>query len=202
MSESLAPKFISLSSHMIPILSENIDTDQITPARFLKVTDRSNMAEALFAEWRKDPGFILNHNDSKGSQILLVGDNFGCGSSREHAAWALVAYGIRAIVSTSFADIFASNSLKNGVLPIKVDQFVHRKLVDFYQDDRFCELSIDLESRQIELPDGDRIEFPIDNFSRTCLLRGIDQLGYMLGFSDDIDRYERLRPRPYQVESV
>ena len=190
------PQFTSLTSRIIPLPVENIDTDQIIPARFLKATDKNGMGEALFADWRYNPdgspkpGFALNDPKYQGAQILLAGDNFGCGSSREHAPWALTGYGFRAVISTSFADIFRNNALKNGLLPVIVDGRVHRSLFEMVEKDPSIEITIDLQAQTVALPDGRTASFPIDSFSKTCLLKGVDQLGYIMTFEDEIAAFE------------
>jgi 3-isopropylmalate/(R)-2-methylmalate dehydratase small subunit len=177
--------------------ANNVDTDQIIPARFLKTTDKAGLGANLFADWRyrQDgspvPDFVLNQPESQGAQILLAGDNFGCGSSREHAPWALIGFGFRAVISTAFADIFYNNALKNSLLPVTVQPEAYRRLVDLLAEAPQAELSIDLAQQQVILPDGDTIDFPIDGFARTCLLNGIDELGYLLGLEDKILAYEK-----------
>jgi 3-isopropylmalate/(R)-2-methylmalate dehydratase small subunit len=189
-------QFTSLTSKIVPLANENVDTDQVIPARFLKVTDKVGLGDNLFADWRympdgsPKPGFILNQPEMKGRQILLAGDNFGCGSSREHAPWALAGYGFRAVISTSFADIFRNNSLKNGLLPIKVDKDTHAQLFSLVEEDPDMELLIDLATQTLTLPDGRRVQFPIDGFSRSCLLNGVDEIGYVLNMEDRIADYE------------
>jgi 3-isopropylmalate/(R)-2-methylmalate dehydratase small subunit len=188
--------FTTLTSRFIPLPQRNIDTDQIIPARYLKVTDKVGLAEGLFYDWRyqpdgtPDPDFALNRPEYQGASVLLAGDNFGCGSSREHAPWALTGWGIRAVISTSFADIFRNNALKNGLLPVIVDAETHRMLFDWAARDPEAEVTIDLHARRLTLPDGAAAEFPIDPFARKCLLEGIDQLGYLLSFADQIAAYE------------
>ena len=178
------------------MLVNDIDTDQIIPARFLKVTDKLGLGANLFSDWRYDPDgspkpdFVLNRPQHQGAAILLAGSNFGCGSSREHAAWALVGNGIRAVISTSFADIFKNNSLKNGILPIVVSAADHLVLSALVRDQSTVELTIDLQSQTIRLPGGTTIQFPIDGFSKTCLLEGTDELGYLLRFEEKIAEYE------------
>ncbi|MEW5828091.1 MAG: 3-isopropylmalate dehydratase small subunit [Chloroflexota bacterium] len=190
------PQFTSLTSRLVPLPVENVDTDQIIPARYLKATDKSGMGQALFADWRyapdgsPKPGFALNDPKYRGAQILLAGDNFGCGSSREHAPWALTGFGFRAVVSTSFADIFRNNALKNGLLPVIVDAETHRSLFDLAAEAPQAEITIDLESQTITLPGGQTFTFPIDPFSKTCLLKGVDQLGYILEFEEEIAAFE------------
>ncbi|GAB4532995.1 MAG: 3-isopropylmalate dehydratase small subunit [Anaerolineales bacterium] len=188
--------FTTLTSRLVPLLVENVDTDQIIPARYLKATDKNGMGEALFADWRyrpdgtPNPDFVLNDPQYRGAQILLAGDNFGCGSSREHAPWALTGYGFRAVISTSFADIFRNNALKNGLLPVIVDSATHRALFALVADAPEAEVTIDLAEQALRLPDGTAVSFPIDPFARECLLKGVDQLGYILSFEAEIAAYE------------
>jgi 3-isopropylmalate/(R)-2-methylmalate dehydratase small subunit len=190
-------KFTTLTSRMVPLPVENVDTDQIIPARFLKAIDKHGMGDTLFADWRYDPDgsprpdFVLNDPRYRGAQILLAGNNFGCGSSREHAPWALTGFGFRAVISTSFADIFRSNALKNGLLPIIVDAETHRALIALVEDALETEIRVDLESQSVALPGGQEAHFPIDPFSKTCLLEGVDQLGYILGFEEEIMAFEQ-----------
>lgn len=184
-------QFTKLTARVVALPAENVDTDQIIPARFLKVTDKEGLADGLFADWRQDPAFVLNQPDAKGAQILLAGHNFGSGSSREHAPWALYAWGFRAIVSTSFADIFCNNALKNGLLPVAVDQDVSDALFAQRAADAELELTIDLETQTLALPQGRAVTFPIDGFAKHCLLQGIDQLDYLLGFASEVEAYER-----------
>lgn len=191
------PKFTTLTSHVVVLPNNDVDTDQIIPARFLKATDKLGMGNNLFADWRYNPDgspkpdFVLNKPESQGAQILLAGDNFGCGSSREHAPWALTGFGFRAVISTSFADIFRNNSLKNGLLPIIVDEQTHRDLFDLLEEVPNTELAVDLASQTLTLPTGKTVSFPIDGFSKTCLLKGTDELGYLQGFENQIAAYER-----------
>jgi 3-isopropylmalate/(R)-2-methylmalate dehydratase small subunit len=193
--------FRIFTSRIVPLHAENVDTDQIVPARYLKVTDKAGLAEALFRDWRfeedgsfKDPPFVLDEPGMAGRAILLVGDNFGAGSSREHAPWALTAWGIRAIFSTGFADIFRSNSLKNGLLPIVVSAEIHRRLWDLIEHDPDAELTIDLAEGGVLLPDGSTIDFEIDPFAKRMLLAGTDELGYLLLKEDDIAAWEAKHP--------
>jgi len=192
--------FTVLTSRLVPLPNENVDTDQIVPARFLKATNKAGLGKALFADWRFDadghprPDFVLNRPEFRGAQILLAGDNFGCGSSREHAPWALLAYGFRALVSTSFADIFRNNALKNGLLPIAVDPETHRQLFSLVSEDPQAEVRVDLESQTLQLPDGRQVTFPLDSFSRRCLLQGTDELGYLLDLEPAIARFEQDHP--------
>jgi len=192
--------FKTLTSRLVPLPIENIDTDQIIPARFLKTIDRTGLGKNLFADWRYDangdpkPDFVLNRPDAQGAKILLAGDNFGCGSSREHAPWALVGFGFKAIISSSFADIFRNNALKNGLLPIAVDQATHQMLFEMVTEDPTCEVTVDLASQTLTLPDGQAVTFPIDSFSKKCLLQGVDELGYLLQRASQIAAYEARVP--------
>ena len=188
------------TSRVVLLPIENIDTDQIIPARFLKVTDKAGLGEALFSDWRYDaegnpkPDFVLNRPSSAGAQVLFAGDNFGCGSSREHAPWALVGFGFRAVISTFFADIFKSNALKNGLLPIVVEPEVHRKLLAQLEADPAAEVDVDLASQTLTLPGGEKVSFPVDPFAKHCLLNGVDQLGFLMGEEDAIVAYETSHP--------
>jgi 3-isopropylmalate/(R)-2-methylmalate dehydratase small subunit len=191
------PQFTRLTSRLVALPADNIDTDQIIPARYLKVTDKAGLGEGLFSDWRYHPDgtprpeFVLNRPENHGAQILLAGDNFGCGSSREHAPWALVGYGFRAVISTSFADIFRNNALKNGLLPICVEAATHASLLQAVDHTPTLELTVDLAAQTLSLPGGGAVIFPVDPFAKTCLLNGIDELGYILGFYDQIATFER-----------
>ena len=191
-------QFKSLTSRVMPLPVNDIDTDQIIPAQFLKVTDKNGLAEALFFHWRYNDDkslnadFILNRPESGGCQILLAGDNFGCGSSREHAPWALTSYGFRAVISTCFADIFRSNALKNGLIPIIVDNETHKMLFDLVEEVPNAEFTVDLESQTLSFPNGS-VTFPIDPFNKICLLNGTDELGYIMGFEKEIAAFETSR---------
>jgi 3-isopropylmalate/(R)-2-methylmalate dehydratase small subunit len=184
-----------LSSRTVVLPMVDIDTDQIIPARFLTTTSKDGLGRHLFSYWRfNDDGsdnteFALNRPQAAGCQILVAGNNFGCGSSREHAPWALLDYGIRAVVSTAIADIFRSNSLKNGLLPIVVDDETHGWLIE----NPGVEVSIDVAASTLTLPDGRIVNYPIDTFARYCLLEGVDQLGFLLQHDDDIARFEGAR---------
>jgi len=193
------PKFTTLCSPLIPLVRNDIDTDQIIPARFLKVTDKVGLGIHLFADWRYNadgspkPEFVLNQPRYHGRQILLAGDNFGCGSSREHAPWALVGWGIKAVIALSFADIFKTNALKNGLLPIIPEPAIHAKLVELSSTNPDASISVDLEKQLVALPDGITSSFPVDSFSKTCLLNDLDELGYLLRFLPQIETYEKQR---------
>jgi len=188
--------FTTLTARVAPLPINDVDTDQIIPARFLKATDKNGMGANLFADWRYNADgspktdFVLNQSQYQGAQILLAGDNFGCGSSREHAPWALLGYGFRAVISTSFADIFRNNSLKNGLLPIIVDKDTHTELLDWADEAPRAELTVDLASQTLTLPGGRAVSFPMEGFSKTCLLKGTDELGYLLNFEKQISDYE------------
>jgi 3-isopropylmalate/(R)-2-methylmalate dehydratase small subunit len=190
-------QFTTLTSRIVPLPVNDIDTDQIIPARFLKVTDKAGLGASLFSDWRYNADgspkadFILNRPEVQGAQILLAGDNFGCGSSREHAPWALTGFGFRAVISTSFADIFRNNALKNGLLPIIVDAEVHHSLFDLTEEAPAATLTVDLATQSLTLPDGRKVTFPIDGFSKSFLLNGVDELGYILGFDKQIVAYEK-----------
>ena len=187
-------------SRTVVLPSTNIDTDQIIPARFLTTTTREGLGASLFADWRyaKDgtprADFALNQPAATGCRVLVAGRNFGCGSSREHAPWALLDFGFRAVISTELADIFRSNSLKNGLLPIVVDEDTHEWLLAHPG----VEVEIDLPAAQLRLPDGRAVQFPIEAFSRYCLMHGIDELGYLLNQSPAINHYEELRRKAAQ----
>ncbi|RLB41074.1 MAG: 3-isopropylmalate dehydratase small subunit [Deltaproteobacteria bacterium] len=192
-------QFTTLTSHAVPLPAENVDTDQIIPARFLKVTDKNGLGDSLFCDWRYledgsgNPEFVLNEAASQGAQILIAGNNFGSGSSREHAPWALVGWGFRAIISTGFADIFKSNSLKNGLLPVEVSSDVYKALLEAVQLDRSTKITIDLPTQSVTGLDRLEATFPIDAFSKHCLLEGLDQLAYLLSFDGQITNYEQER---------
>ena len=192
--------FTVLTGRLVAIAKDHIDTDQIIPARFLKTISKAGLGQNLFADWRYDDAgrpiadFPLNRPENQGARILLAGDNFGCGSSREHAPWALTDFGFRAIISTSFADIFRNNALKNGLLPLIVDDATHEQLLSLVAEDPDTEITIDLDSQSLLLPDGRRVPFPIDAFSKVCLLEGLDQLGYLLKQTPAIAAFEAAHP--------
>ncbi|MCX6634973.1 MAG: 3-isopropylmalate dehydratase small subunit, partial [Acidobacteria bacterium] len=189
-------KFTSFSSRVIWMQIDNVDTDQIIPARFLKTISKEGFGDQLFYDWRYDAqgqpraDFVLNHPLAKGVQILLAGDNFGCGSSREHAPWALTQFGFRAVISTSFADIFKQNALKNSLLPIVVSPDVHELLRQMVAENPFLKLRVDLAAQRLMLPSGQGIKFPVDPFAKHCLLEGIDELEYVLEQEAAIAAYE------------
>jgi 3-isopropylmalate/(R)-2-methylmalate dehydratase small subunit len=184
-----------IESKTVVIRNEDIDTDQIIPARFLTTTTKVGLGANLFADWRYGPDgtpktdFVLNTDAADGASVLVAGRNFGCGSSREHAPWALVDFGIQAVVSTEIADIFRSNSLKNGLIPIIVDSETHGWLLD----NPGASVTVDIETRDLTLPDGRKVPFPIDGFSRYCLMNGLDQLGFLLENDAAIEAYEAAR---------
>jgi 3-isopropylmalate/(R)-2-methylmalate dehydratase small subunit len=196
----MAPRFTTLRSRAVVLPTNDIDTDQIIPARFLKTTDKAGLGASLFADWRYGPDgapraeFPLNAARAKGCEILLAGDNFGCGSSREHAPWALTGFGFRAVISTRFADIFRNNALKNGLLPVAVDAATHAAILSQLAKEPEAELSVDLASQTLTLPEGRTAPFPVDAFSKACLLNGVDELGYILRFEDRIAAHERNAP--------
>jgi len=181
-----------IRSRTVVMARTNIDTDQIMPARFLTTTTREGLGKHLFADWRYDgagrpiPDFVLNRPEAAGCQVLVAGRNIGCGSSREHAPWGLYDYGFRAVISTEIADIFKNNSLKNGLLPVIVDEAVHEWLLAHPG----VEVTIDLESSTLTLPDGRRVAFPVEAFARVCLLNGVDETGYLLSQQAAISAYE------------
>jgi 3-isopropylmalate/(R)-2-methylmalate dehydratase small subunit len=191
--------FTTLTSGMVPLPNENVDTDQIIPARYLKTTNKEGLGAAVFADWRyagdgtPRPEFILNQPQVAGKQILVAGNNFGCGSSREHAPWALMAYGFRAIISTSFADIFRNNSLKNGLLPVVVDHDTHAYLFSLLDSNPATVVTLDLPQQRLILPDGLSVPFPIDPFAKQCMVRGVDTAEYLLGHQPAIAEFETSR---------
>jgi 3-isopropylmalate/(R)-2-methylmalate dehydratase small subunit len=192
--------FRSVTSAAVPMPRNDIDTDQIIPARFLKTTNREGLADQLFCDWRylpdgsPNPEFVLNRPEMAGRAILVAGDNFGCGSSREHAPWALTAWGIRAVISSSFADIFRSNSLKNGLLPVAVPPEELMRVESILEAEPDAELTVDLEASELRLPDGSVIGFDVDAFARRMILDGTDELGYLLAHEPQLDAYEAAHP--------
>lgn len=193
-------KFTTFSSRLVAMPIDNIDTDQIIPARFLKTISKEGLDKQLFNDWRYDANgqpkadFILNQPEAQGAQVLLAGDNFGCGSSREHAPWALTQFGFRAVISTSFADIFKNNSLKNSLLPIVVPPEVHAELFQLKEQNPDMQVTVDLENQTLTLPNGRAVQFPVDAFSKTCMLEGVDELGYILNQNAAIQAYEAAHP--------
>jgi 3-isopropylmalate/(R)-2-methylmalate dehydratase small subunit len=184
--------FKSVTSRTVVLPMDNVDTDQIIPARFLKVTHKEGLGESLFADWRYDragrprPDFVLNQTESEDASILVAGDNFGCGSSREHAPWALVDYGFRAVIGASIADIFKANALKNGLLPVVVEGDIHEYLLEHPGE----EVTVDLEHQILRLGDGREVSFPVDAFARYCLLNAMDELDFLLAQGQHIEEYE------------
>ncbi len=197
----MASPFSSFTSAVIPLPAENIDTDQIVPARYLKVTAKDGLRDALFHDWRydadgglKEPLFVMDRLAMADRQILLVGDNFGTGSSREHAPWALVAWGIRAVISTSFADIFRNNALKNGLLPIAVEAEKHRQLLELVESQPRVALTVDLDAQVVHLPGDEDLPFEVDPFAKEMLLAGTDEMGWLLARETVIGAYEAAHP--------
>ena len=204
----MATPFESFSSRVILLPADNVDTDQIIPARYLKTTEKEGLAEGLFADWRRgpdgalrEPPFVLDRSEMAGRMILLSGDNFGCGSSREHAPWALRAWGIRAILSTSFADIFRNNALKNGLLPIVVEAERHRQLFELLEAEPDAELAVDLEAQVVHLPGDEDLPFEVDPFARRMLLAGTDEIGYLVGHLPAIEAHELGHPARLDTRS-
>ena len=193
-------KFDILRSGAVPLPAENVDTDQIIPARFLKTVNRAGLGDQLFFDWRyladgsPNPEFVINRPEMAGRNVLLAGDNFGCGSSREHAPWALMAWGIRAVISSSFADIFRSNALKNGLLPIEVPPEELGRLFAIFDAEPDAQVTVDLEAQELRLPDGSAIAFAVDAFARRMILDGTDELGYLLSLEPRIAEYEASHP--------
>lgn len=190
-------KVTQFEGSIVSIPVNDIDTDQIIPARFLKVTDKLGLGKVAFCDWRyledgetPNPDFVLNKPEYQGASVLIAGNNFGCGSSREHAPWALVGAGFQAVISTEFADIFNNNALKNGLIPIVVDEDTQQQLFSLAEEDPTTRLSVDVESQTLTLPDGRQVKFPLDGFSKYCLLNGIDQLGYLMNLDDQVQAYE------------
>ena len=189
-------KIIRIKSKTLVLPLDDVDTDQIIPARFLTTTTREGIGNALFADWRYDANgnlvddFVLNGPDVAGCEVLIAGRNFGCGSSREHAPWALMDFGIRAVISTEIADIFRNNSLKNGLVPVIVDTETHQYLLG----NPGITVIVDVDERTLSLPDGRTTKFPIDGFSRHCIMNGIDQLGFLQEQETTIATFEANRP--------
>ena len=195
--------FVTLHSTGVVLPLENVDTDQIIPARFLKTTDRLGLGTNLFADWRYDasgaprPEFVLNRLEATSAQLLVAGKNFGCGSSREHAPWALLGYGFRAVVSSEFADIFRNNALGNGLLPVALPESVVERISSLIAREPTASFTIDLETQTFALPSGERFDFTVDPFARHCMLEGVDQLGYLATKEVEIAAYERTRAGAY-----
>jgi 3-isopropylmalate/(R)-2-methylmalate dehydratase small subunit len=196
MPEPLRP----FTSRLIPLLADNVDTDQIIPARYLKGTSKDGLGEGLFADWRYDAdgsprdGFVLNRPEMAGRAVLLAGENFGSGSSREHAAWALQAFGIKAVLAPLFADIFRNNALKNGLLPVELPADAHTELAAAVEADPDAEVTVDLAGETVTLPGGRRVAFRVDPFARQMLLDGTDELGYLLSQAAAVAAYEDAHP--------
>ncbi len=195
-------KLKHVQGSIVAIPVNDIDTDQIIPARFLKVTDKDGLGKAAFCDWRyledgktPNPDFILNKPEYGGASVLIAGNNFGCGSSREHAPWALIGAGFKAVISTEFADIFRNNALKNGLLPIVVDEKTQKQLFSLADEDPNSSVSVDVEAQSLTLPDGRQVQFPLDGFSKYCLLNGVDQLGYLLNLGEDVREFEERNPQ-------
>jgi 3-isopropylmalate/(R)-2-methylmalate dehydratase small subunit len=196
MPEPLRP----FTSRLVPLLVDNVDTDQIIPARYLKGTSKDGLGEGLFADWRYDgdgnprEGFVLNRPEMAGREVLLAGANFGSGSSREHAAWALQAAGFKAVLAPLFADIFRNNALKNGLLPVELPADAHAELAAAVADDPEVEVTVDLEAETVTLPGGRTVAFSVDPFARQMLLDGTDELGYLLSQAAAVAAYEDAHP--------
>lgn len=201
-------KFTAFESWVAVLPVDNIDTDQIIPARFLKTTSKAGLGDQLFYDWRYDadgnpkPDFVLNRPPGNRAQVLLAGDNFGCGSSREHAPWALTQFGFKAVISTSFADIFKGNALKNALLPIVIPADIHARLLKMLEEDPLGTVRVDLASQTLALPDGTAVEFPVDAFAKTCLLEGVDELGFLLKHEAEIAAFEQRHRAPVNTLSV
>ncbi|MCU0691132.1 MAG: 3-isopropylmalate dehydratase small subunit [Polyangiaceae bacterium] len=182
--------FTTLTSRVVPLPVDSIDTDQIIPARFLKVTNKDGLGDGLFADWMADPSFVLNRKESLGARVLVAGENFGCGSSREHAPWALRAWGFRAIIALSFADVFCNNALKNGLVPVAVPRDFRDEVLDARAAVPGVSVTVNVAASTVQLGAGRLVTFALDPFARHCLLHGIDELGYLLGLAERIAAYE------------
>jgi len=193
-------KIITITGRIVPLPINDIDTDQIIPARFLKTTDKAGLGASCFFDWRyladgsPNPDFVLNQPRYQNASVLIAGNNFGCGSSREHAPWALLGMGFRVIISTEFADIFRNNALKNGLIPVIVDPQTHQQLMSLAEEAPETEVTVSLENQSLTLPDGRKVTFPIDPFTRYCLMNGVDQLGFLMSLEDDIAAFESAMP--------
>ncbi|KOP26877.1 isopropylmalate isomerase [Hapalosiphon sp. MRB220] len=191
--------FTRLTAHAALLGADDVDTDQIIPARFLKVINKEGLTTGLFADWRylpdgsPHPDFCLNRSETAGAEILVTGRNFGCGSSREHAPWALRGFGFRVVIALSFGDIFRANALKNGLLPVTLDQAAHTRLVEAFASQITLVVNVDLESQTVSWPGTVSVKFKVDPFARQCLLKGVDELGYLLSYESAITSYERRR---------
>jgi 3-isopropylmalate/(R)-2-methylmalate dehydratase small subunit len=191
----------TITGQIVALPAPDIDTDRIIPARYLKVTDKAGIAEGLFYDWRynadgsPNPDFVLNRPETQNAQVLVAGRNFGCGSSREHAPWALQGYGFKAVISPYFADIFRNNSLKVGLLPVQVDEETYEQLVSLFDEDPSTSVTVDLANQTVTLPDGRLVNFPIEPFAKHCLLNGVDQMGFLLGEGAAIDAHEQSHPQ-------
>ena len=200
MTGTVMEPFITLTSRCVVLAASNVDTDQIIPARFLKTVSRRGLGEHLFADWRLDQEghpraeFALNSPNAAGASVIVAGDNFGCGSSREHAPWALLDFGFRAVISTSFADIFRNNAVKTGLLPVALPQPAHATLLALLAESPGGQVTIDLETQTVTLPDTSAHQFPLDPFARHCLLNGVDELGFLLDQESAIADYESSHP--------
>ncbi len=198
-------KFTTLQGRVAVMPIDKIDTDQIIPARFLKTISKEGLGDQLFCDWRYEADgspradFLLNKPEGKAAQILLAGDNFGCGSSREHAPWALTQYGFRAVISTSFADIFRGNAVKNSLLPIAIPRDAHQALLEALEQNPAAPVTVDLGRQILTLPDGTEVGFPVDEFAKHCMVEGVDELGYILQQEDAIAAYEAKRPLSINV---
>jgi 3-isopropylmalate/(R)-2-methylmalate dehydratase small subunit len=185
-------QFRDLTARAVVLLLDHIDTDQIIPARFLKTVNKQDLGKQLFNDWRKnDPDFALDRPEHEGAQILIAGENFGCGSSREHAPWALLAGGLRVVIARSFADIFRQNAIKNGLLPVALESGAHQRLLGLLDESGKTELTVDLEAQKVTVGSEPPFAFSIDEFSRYCLLEGVDQLDYLRSFEKEISAYEQ-----------
>lgn len=188
--------FTKRTATAVPLRAENVDTDQIIPARFLTAVTKEGMGDGLFYAWRYErdgtpkPDFVLNQPQYAGARVLIAGRNFGSGSSREHAVWALTEYGFRTVITPGFADIFYNNSLKNGLLPVALPEETVNMLLDLVEEEPETTITVDLENQVVVLPDGQQLPFEIDPFRKMCLLQGVDDLGYLLSKSEAIDAYE------------
>ncbi len=199
---------VRFTAPAVLLSADNVDTDQIIPARYLTTIDKTGLGDKLFSDWRYDasgrpkPDFVLNRPEAHTAQVLVAGSNFGCGSSREHAPWALAGFGFRAVVARDFADIFRNNALKNGLLPIAIDAAPHTRLVAALVATPGATVTVDLEGQILTLPDGTSASFPVDAFAKHCLLTGVDELGFLLAADDDIRAYEVAHPGRVVTNSV